>query len=41
MIAIVSARRLPGRSAPTAWRWMKLGSWIFSRNGWSVPSLIA
>ncbi len=41
MIAIVSAIRLPGMSSPTDWRWMKLGSWIRIRNGWSVPSLIA
>src|SRR5207237_1347265 len=39
--AIVSAIRWPGMSSPTDCRWMNDGSWIRSRNGWSVPSLIA
>ena len=40
MIAIVSAIRLPGMSAPTACRLKYDGSWMRSRNGWSEPSLM-
>jgi NADH-quinone oxidoreductase subunit H len=39
--AIVSAMRLSFISIPTSWRWTHDGSWIFIRNGWSVPSEIA
>jgi hypothetical protein len=40
MMAIVSAIRLPGISAPTAWRLKYEGSWMRSRKGWSLPSLM-
>ena len=39
--AIVSAIRLSFISSPTSWRFTNDGSWIFIRNGWSVPSEMA
>jgi len=39
-MVMVSASRLPGSNVGTVSRFMKLGSWIRKRNGWSEPSLI-